>query len=253
MEPYILGVVLEEIAQSGKTTEVTAVVIVQTELLGELCSFGLFLGIEERQIGTVGIKLLIGVEGTEARDRTQFPVVVEVMIDEQRTAPDIPVDIEAFAHIKVCGVIRILRHTEIRKLRTERRAGVVVMLIVEDEVDGGVVTPPGGRVTEGERFLTIQSATGDILDEAVMTVIVEGETVGEFALDDRRINEACHLSCVVSAITGGELTTEVVLGLITDERNTTNLSTTAKEGALGTFHDLHTLHVEELTDTGAGA
>lgn len=117
------------------------------------------------------------------------------MVDEQCAASHVAMDVQALAHVEVGQGVGILRHAEVGELCAEARAGVVVVLIVEYEVHGGVFRPPGSGVAEGERLFSVEPSACEVLDESVACVIVEREAVRQFLLDDRGVDESRHDGC----------------------------------------------------------
>ena len=65
------------------------------------------------------------------------------MVDEQCATAYIAMDEKTLAHVKVGRIVRVGTDIEAWKFGAETGARITVVLIVEYEVDGGVVHPSG--------------------------------------------------------------------------------------------------------------
>ena len=145
----ILAAVLIEVADSAKARETLVVVVVHTKLLRELGSIGFLLTSQQGQVSAIGVKLFIGVEGTEARDGAQPPTVAEVVVYKKRGSTHIAMDEESLALLQVGRAVEV-GVAKLRIARMERSARIAVVLIVQDEVERrSLIYPQRRGVAEG--------------------------------------------------------------------------------------------------------
>ena len=69
--------------------------------MAELCALLLLLAKQQRQIGAVGIKMLLAAEGSETRQRIERPTVVDVMVDVEHGSPPIALYAELISRLKI--------------------------------------------------------------------------------------------------------------------------------------------------------
>lgn len=145
----ILAAVLIEVADSAKARETLVVVVVHTKLLRELGSIGFLLTSQQGQVSAIGLKLFIGIEGTEARDGAQPPTVAEVVVYKKRGSTYIAMDEESLALLQVGRAVEV-GVAKLRIARMERSARIAVVLIVQDEVERrSLIYPQRRGVAEG--------------------------------------------------------------------------------------------------------
>ena len=128
------------------------------------------------------------------------------------------------------------------------------MLIIENEVDNAIVaSEEAGRVAHRDGALTIERAAKLIIYITVVPVEREGETVCEFAADDRGIEETRSTDLTMSTEIDAELGTELICRAMAHKMDGADLRSTAKESTLRALDNLDALKVEELDNRGTAA
>lgn len=81
-----------------ETRETIMVIIVEAELLAQLRSLLLFLAEKQWQISTIGIEMLVTIEGSETSNGCKRPLLVDVMFDVKQGSTHIALDAKCMAY-----------------------------------------------------------------------------------------------------------------------------------------------------------
>lgn len=75
------------------------VIIVEAELLAQLRSPLLFLAEKQWQISTIGIEMLVTIEGSETSNGSKRPLLVDVMFDVKQGSTHIALDAKCLTRL----------------------------------------------------------------------------------------------------------------------------------------------------------